>query len=208
MYAWLLCSTVRSTSAWTKLIHWAVSLPPTCHSRQTPRFRCCSVAAAGALEYLWFKYDLGQKYYVPQVRPNWGSNLWPPDHDSHISCHWDTCTNYSRYQWLPRHIQRSKYFFLPTCPLRNLLALLKTYLPDIPEMAITSNFTLLCFHMSQIPLTYICCVCTWYNMTYDRVQRNSMWHCLPCCASSDNVMCLCHGCPYHYYKQHIICTSV
>ena len=30
----------------------------------------------------WFKYDLGQKYYAPQVRPNQGSNSWPPDHDS------------------------------------------------------------------------------------------------------------------------------
>ena len=42
--------------------------------------------------YFWFKYDsgqkyLGQKYYAPQVRPDWGSNLWPPDHDSifHVS---------------------------------------------------------------------------------------------------------------------------
>ena len=24
--------------------------------------------------YIWFKYDLGQKYYAPQVRPDWGSN--------------------------------------------------------------------------------------------------------------------------------------
>ena len=31
---------------------------------------------------LWFKYDLGQKYYVPQVRPDQGSNSQPPDHDS------------------------------------------------------------------------------------------------------------------------------
>ena len=23
---------------------------------------------------IWFKYDLGQKVYVPQVRPDWGSN--------------------------------------------------------------------------------------------------------------------------------------
>ena len=31
-----------------------------------------------------FKYDLGQKYYAPQVRPDWGwgSNSRPPDHDS------------------------------------------------------------------------------------------------------------------------------
>ena len=28
------------------------------------------------------KYDLGQKYQAPQVRPDWGSNSWPPDHDS------------------------------------------------------------------------------------------------------------------------------
>ena len=32
--------------------------------------------------YVWFKYDLGQKYYAPQVRPDRGSNLLPPDHDS------------------------------------------------------------------------------------------------------------------------------
>ena len=32
--------------------------------------------------YFWFKYDLGQKYYAPQVWPNRGSNSWPPDHDS------------------------------------------------------------------------------------------------------------------------------
>ena len=24
--------------------------------------------------YFWFKYDLGQKYQAPQVRPDWGSN--------------------------------------------------------------------------------------------------------------------------------------
>ena len=29
----------------------------------------------------WFKYDLGQKYYAPQVRPDLGLN----------SCHWDAC---------------------------------------------------------------------------------------------------------------------
>ena len=32
--------------------------------------------------YFWFKYNLGQKYQAPQVRPDRGSNLWPPDHDS------------------------------------------------------------------------------------------------------------------------------
>ena len=32
--------------------------------------------------YFWFKYDLGQKHYAPQGRPDRGSNPWPPDHDS------------------------------------------------------------------------------------------------------------------------------
>ena len=32
--------------------------------------------------YVWLKYDLGQKYYAPQIRPSRGSNSWPPDHDS------------------------------------------------------------------------------------------------------------------------------
>ena len=35
----------------------------------------------GFYQYFWFKYDLGQKYQAPQVRPDWGSNSWPPDHD-------------------------------------------------------------------------------------------------------------------------------
>ena len=30
----------------------------------------------------WFKYDLEQKCHAPQVRPDRGSNSWPPDHDS------------------------------------------------------------------------------------------------------------------------------
>ena len=32
--------------------------------------------------YLWFKYDLEQKYQALHVRPDWCSNSWPPDHDS------------------------------------------------------------------------------------------------------------------------------
>ena len=32
--------------------------------------------------YFWIKYDLGQKYYTPQVWPDRGSNSWPPDDDS------------------------------------------------------------------------------------------------------------------------------
>ena len=45
--------------------------------------------------YFWFKYDLGQRYQAPQVRPDQGSNSWPSDHDRHISCHWDACPNHS-----------------------------------------------------------------------------------------------------------------
>ena len=33
----------------------------------------------------WVKVWLRQKYYAPQVRPDYGSNPWPPDHDSR--CH-------------------------------------------------------------------------------------------------------------------------
>ena len=40
---------------------------------------CCEIIC---LLLFWFKYDLGQKYYAPQVRPDWGLNSWPPDHDS------------------------------------------------------------------------------------------------------------------------------
>ena len=32
--------------------------------------------------YVWFKYDLGQKYYAPQVQASWDSNSWSPYHDS------------------------------------------------------------------------------------------------------------------------------
>ena len=32
--------------------------------------------------YVWFKYNLGQKYHAPQVQPRRGLNSWPPDHDS------------------------------------------------------------------------------------------------------------------------------
>ena len=34
--------------------------------------------------YFWFKCDLGHKYHAPKVRPNWGSNSWPPDHNSTV----------------------------------------------------------------------------------------------------------------------------
>ena len=31
--------------------------------------------------YIWFKYNLGQQYYAPQVQLERGLNSWPPDHD-------------------------------------------------------------------------------------------------------------------------------
>ena len=39
---------------------------------------------SGSWQYLciWFKYDLGQKYYSPQVRCEWDSNSWLADPDS------------------------------------------------------------------------------------------------------------------------------
>ena len=45
------------------------------YSRQTALLAITSIL-------VWFKYDLGQKYCAPQVRPNQGSNSWPPDYDS------------------------------------------------------------------------------------------------------------------------------
>ena len=40
------------------------------------------VCANWELLIIRFKYNLGQKYYAPQVRPDRGLNSWPPDHDS------------------------------------------------------------------------------------------------------------------------------
>ena len=31
----------------------------------------------------------------PKVQSNWGSNLWPSDHEQYISCPWDACPNHS-----------------------------------------------------------------------------------------------------------------
>ena len=44
-------STVRSTLVWTRLLHCSHARVRFCHSGQTQRFRCCPVAAVGALEY-------------------------------------------------------------------------------------------------------------------------------------------------------------
>ena len=45
------------------------------------RFRPFNLTTLDA-KYFWFKYDLGQKFHAPQVRPDRGSNSRPPDHDS------------------------------------------------------------------------------------------------------------------------------
>ena len=45
--------------------------------------------------YFWFKYDLGQKYYAHQVRPDrLGFKLMTSRSWQYISCYWDTCSNH------------------------------------------------------------------------------------------------------------------
>ena len=39
--------------------------------------------------YVWFKYDLGQKYYAPQVRHDRGFELTTSTSWQYTSCHWD-----------------------------------------------------------------------------------------------------------------------
>ena len=46
------------------------------------RFKTSSDIHLSPTYIFWFKHDLGQTYYAPQVRPDWGSNSWPLDHDS------------------------------------------------------------------------------------------------------------------------------
>ena len=43
-------------------------------------FLLWSSILVSVLSYFWFKYDLRQKYHAPQVRPDQGSNSWPPGH--------------------------------------------------------------------------------------------------------------------------------
>ena len=42
----------------------------------------CKNGTGLSTKYVWFKYDLEQKYHTPQVQPGRGLNSWPPDHDS------------------------------------------------------------------------------------------------------------------------------
>ena len=53
------------------------------------------------------KYDLGKKYYALQVRPDQGSNSWPPDYDStfHVTetpalTTWLSVTSYTKWKYL------------------------------------------------------------------------------------------------------------
>ena len=34
------------------------------------------------MNYVWLKYDLGQKHHAPKLQPSWCLNPWPLDHDS------------------------------------------------------------------------------------------------------------------------------
>ena len=64
---------------WKKNHH--ISAVVYCHARMLWK---CPLNGYLAILYFWF---LGQKYYAPKVRPDWGSNSWPPDQDStfHVS---------------------------------------------------------------------------------------------------------------------------
>ena len=44
--------------------------------------QCYSIRPANKEIYFWFMYNLGQKFYPPQIRADWALNSWPPDHDS------------------------------------------------------------------------------------------------------------------------------
>ena len=65
----------------------------------------------------WIKYNLGQKYYAPQVPPDRGSNSWPPDHGSNISCHWDACSNHLAISDLSRSWQCISCHWVLICTL-------------------------------------------------------------------------------------------
>ena len=55
---------------------------------------CCLHVCSFLLLFL-VQVWLRQKYYTYQVRPDRGSNSWPPDHHvQFISCHWDVCSNH------------------------------------------------------------------------------------------------------------------
>ena len=71
------------------------------------------------LYYFCFTYDLGQKYYAPQVRPDQGSNSWTPDHDStfHVT---ETPALTTRGPVVP---QRAKQHFRQTSTVYLLLFL-------------------------------------------------------------------------------------
>ena len=106
--------------------------------------------------YFWFKYDLGQKHYAPQVRPDRGSNPWPPDHDStfHIPCHWDNIfSRKSNTVWVWKTNLTSNltvndeglcitYLDVPN----NFPQLIPQLIPQIPQLISTNNFPQLIHH--------------------------------------------------------------
>ena len=60
-----------------------------------------------AYKYFWFKYDLGQKYYAPKVRPDWGFKLMTSRSWQYTSYHWHTCSNHSTISDFYRHDRKN-----------------------------------------------------------------------------------------------------
>ena len=68
---------------------WPPDHNSTCHVTEMPALTPQPSVTSNALALRftdalakWFKHNLRQKFQAPQVRPNWGSNSWPLDHDS------------------------------------------------------------------------------------------------------------------------------
>ena len=54
--------------------------------------------------YFWNKYNLGLKFYAPQVRPDKGLNLWPPDRGSIFHVTETPCFNHSTIHDIYFHV--------------------------------------------------------------------------------------------------------
>ena len=61
---------------------WPPAISPLPHFYKEVHCFCVKKVIYFPLFLFWFKYNLGQKYQSPQVRPNRGSYSWPADHDS------------------------------------------------------------------------------------------------------------------------------
>ena len=53
-----------------------------------------------------FQYELGQRCYAPQARPNRGFKLMTSRSWQYISCHWDTSSNHSAISVKPSPTQQ------------------------------------------------------------------------------------------------------